>query len=52
MLCAEDTLVQQTTAEYLAQKLGWWSVYAHNSEDFEPNSLLDRTSYREVIRYF
>jgi hypothetical protein len=27
----EDTLVQQTTAEYLEQQLGWLSVYAHNS---------------------
>jgi len=24
----EDPLVQQTTAEYLEQKLGWKSVYA------------------------
>ena len=35
----EDTLVQQTTAEYLEQKLGWKSVYAYNNEDFGPNSL-------------
>jgi type I restriction enzyme R subunit len=32
----EDTLVQQTTAEYLAQQLGWRSVHAHNNEDFGP----------------
>ncbi len=25
----EDTLVQQTTADYLRDKLGWDSVYAH-----------------------
>ena len=30
----EDTLVQQTTADYLEQQLGWESVYAHNHEDF------------------
>jgi len=26
----EDSLVQQTTANYLEQKLGWESVYAFN----------------------
>ena len=26
----ENTLVQQTTAEYLEQQLGWRSVYAYN----------------------
>ena len=31
---SEDTLVQQTTAEYLEQQLGWESVYAYNNEDF------------------
>lgn len=45
----EDTLVQQTTAEYLEQKLGWQSVYAYNSEDFGPNSLLGRALDREVV---
>ena len=45
----EDTLVQQTTAEYLEQELGWRSVYAHNAEDFGPDSLLGRTSDREVV---
>ena len=30
----EDTLVQQTTADYLEQQLGWESVYAHTSEGF------------------
>ena len=28
----EDTLVQQTTAEYLEQQLGWESVYDLNTE--------------------
>ena len=45
----EDTLVQQATAEYLEQKLGWQSVYAYNNEDFGPNSLLGRASEREVV---
>ncbi|RMG36050.1 MAG: type I restriction endonuclease subunit R [Gammaproteobacteria bacterium] len=45
----EDTLVQQTTAEYLEQELGWESVYAYNNEDFGPDSLLGRSSDREVV---
>ena len=32
----EDTLVQQTTAEYLEQQLGWESVY---NEGFGQNCL-------------
>ena len=27
----EDILVQQTTADYLEQQLGWESVYAYNN---------------------
>ena len=45
----EDTLVQQTTAEYLEQELDWESVYAYNNEDFGPESLLGRASDREVV---
>lgn len=45
----EDTLVQQTTADYLQHQLGWESVYAHNSEDFGPDGLLGRISDREVV---
>ena len=45
----EDTLVQQTTADYLERQLGWESVYAHNHEDFGPQSLLGRASDREVV---
>ena len=33
----EDTLVQQTTAEYLRDELGWESVYAYNKETFGPD---------------
>ncbi|MCD4750825.1 MAG: hypothetical protein K8R59_15740 [Thermoanaerobaculales bacterium] len=36
----EDTLVQQTMADYLERKLGWESVYAYNHEVFVPNSHL------------
>ena len=46
---SEDTLVQQTTADYLEQQLGWQSVYAYNNEDFGPGSLLGRSSDREVV---
>jgi len=45
----EDTLVQQTTADYLQQELGWESVFAYNNEDFGPHSLLGRASDREVV---
>jgi type I restriction enzyme R subunit len=45
----EDTLVQLTTAEYLERQLEWRSVYAHNNEDFGPDSLLGRSSDREVV---
>ena len=40
---SEDTLVQQATAEYLEQQLGWESVCAYNNEDFGPDSLLGRS---------
>ena len=45
----EDSLVQETTADYLREQLGWESVYAYNQEDFGPDSLLGRTSEREVV---
>ena len=45
----EDTLVQQTTAEYLENQLRWDSVYAYNQETFGPDSLLGRSSDREVV---
>ena len=45
----EDTLVQQTTTDYLEHQLGWESVYAYNREDFGPDSLLGRASDREVV---
>lgn len=46
---SEDTLVQQTTADYLRERLGWRSVLAWNNEDFGPDSLLGRASDRDVV---
>jgi len=45
----EDTLVQQTTADYLRDELGWESVYAYNEETFGPEGLLGRKDDREVV---
>ena len=45
----EDTLVQQTTAEYLEKELGWESVYAYKNETFGPEGTLGRASDREVV---
>jgi type I restriction enzyme R subunit len=45
----EDTLVQQTTAEYLEKKLNWDTVYAYNQETFGPDGTLGRFSDREVV---
>ena len=45
----EDTLVQQTTADYLHDALGWEVVYAYNEETFGPEGTLGRRSDREVV---
>ncbi|HBH12653.1 MAG TPA: type I restriction endonuclease subunit R, partial [Clostridiales bacterium] len=45
----EDTLVQQTTVDYLQNQLGWEAVYAYNQETFGPEGLLGRHSDREVV---
>ena len=45
----EDTLAQQTTADYLAGELGWDSVYAYNSETFGPEGTLGRKDDREIV---
>ncbi len=45
---SEDTLVQQTTAEYLEQQLDWKSVYAYNDEDFGPESAWVRAATRST----
>ena len=45
----EDTLVQQTTAEYLKAQLGWDSLYAYNTETYGPDGTLGRDSDKEVV---
>ncbi|MDF2797373.1 MAG: box helicase [Devosia sp.] len=45
----EDTLVQQTMADYLANALGWDNVLAFNSEIFGPEGTLGRASEADVI---
>ncbi len=45
----EATLVQQATAEYLEQHLGWETVCAFNNEDFGSDSLLGRNDDRDVV---
>ncbi len=45
----EDTLVQQTTAEYLRDQLGWRSEFGHNAETFGPDGLLGRDKDKEVV---
>ena len=45
----EDTLCQETTAEYLCEVLGWESVYAYNTETFGPEGTLGRKDDREVV---
>jgi type I restriction enzyme R subunit len=44
----EDKLVQETTADYLRDVLGWKSVYAY-SETFGHEGTLGRSSDREVV---
>lgn len=46
---SEDTLVQQTTANYFRDYLGWESVYAYNDETLGADGTLGRTSEREVV---
>ena len=45
----EDNLVQQTTADYLQNNLGWDSVYAFNAETFGPDGMLGRVDENEVV---
>jgi len=45
----EDRLVQQTTAAYLHDKMGWESVYAYNDEMLGPDGTLGRTTEREIV---
>ncbi|MHB8471850.1 MAG: hypothetical protein ACYDC8_03150 [Gammaproteobacteria bacterium] len=44
---AEDSLGQQTTADYLEQQLGWESVYIWNIKGFRLGSIMgDNTARR------
>lgn len=45
----EDTLVQETTAHYLRDQLGWESIFAYNTETLGPDGTLGRKSEREVV---
>ncbi|GBE06999.1 type I restriction enzyme EcoR124II R protein [bacterium BMS3Abin11] len=45
----EDTLVQQTTADYLEEQLGWESVFAYNNETFGLEGTLGRKSDKEIV---
>lgn len=46
---SEDLLIQAPTAEFLENTLGWHSVFAQDEGGFGPDSLLGRTSDREVV---
>ena len=45
----EDTLTQQTLADYLSDELGWESIYAYNTETFGPEGTLGRKTKHEVV---
>jgi type I restriction enzyme, R subunit len=46
----EDTLVQQTTADYLHKQLHWDdNIYAYNNETFGPEGTLGRRSDKDVV---
>lgn len=45
----EDTLVQQTTADYLRDGLHWESVYAYNTETFGKEGTLGRKDETEIV---
>lgn len=49
MALNEDTLVQQTTADYLRDVLGWRSEYAYNTEVLGPEGSFGRTSEKDVV---
>ena len=45
----EDTLVQETTAAYLRDQLGWENVYAYNTETFGKEGTFGRKDETEII---
>ena len=46
---SEDTLTQQTLADYLSDELGWESIYAHNTEKLGVEGTLGRRTEHEVV---
>lgn len=48
---SEDKLVQETTANYFRDQIGWESVYAYNDENLGHDGTLGRTSEREVVLF-
>ena len=49
MALNEDTLVQQTAADYLREVLGWRSEYAYNTEVLGPEGSFGRRTEHEVV---
>ena len=46
---SEDVLIQAPTVDFLEKQLGWQNVFAQDSEDFGPDSLLGRKDDTEVV---
>lgn len=46
---SEDRLVQETTASFLAEALGWRSVLAWDTETYGPQGTLGRADQSEVV---
>lgn len=46
---SEDQLIQNSTADFMEQELGWKSIYAFDQETLGANGTLGRTSYHEVL---
>lgn len=49
MALNEDTLVQQTTADYLRDVLGWRTAYAYNTEVLGQEGTFGRASEKDVV---
>lgn len=49
MALNEDTLVQQTTADYLRDELHWRTAYAYNTETLGPEGSFGRASQKAVV---
>ena len=49
MSYSEDTLTQQTLANYLSVEQGWECVFAYNTETLGPEGTLGRRTEHEVV---